>query len=690
MAHQGFLLDNGAPASGIYSLASRLFTTASGGTQVWAETQSGVAVTDGVYGVTLGSVTPLSSVDFNQPLWLEVQVGATVLAPRTRVAGVPYALGLRQPLRTLVADNPDATGTVPALTGRVHTTSANAVAVLGEVAPTSPGASSAAVRGRNNGTGGSGIGVWGSQEGSGFGVYGTSVSGLGVYGYASGTTNTNYGVYGRSESPTGVGVEGFAAATSGVTFGLFGRNASTSGFGAYAEAVAASGANYGMYGRSNSTGGTGVFGWAAAGSGLTYGVQGVSSSSSGKGVYGEGGFYGVQGNTSSTIGSGVVGYATATSGYNYGVQGWTNSPGGTGVHGWADAESGTAYGVWGHSSSPEGRGVVGTNFDPTGVNFGVYGESASPYGTGVYGVSTHPSAFNYAIWGKSLSSAGVGVVGEGVATSGDAWGVWGLTNAPSGRGVYGVANASTGSTYGVFGRSWSSGGIGTYGGSSGFAGVYGINHVGGWAIYAEGSLRVNGTLSKAGGSFEIDHPLDPEGRVLRHSFVESPDMMNVYNGNATTDERGYATVTLPDYFEALNRDFRYQLTVIGQFAQAIIAERVRENRFAIQTDKPHVEVSWQVTGVRRDAWAEAHRIVVEEDKPADQQGRYFAPEAHGRPREEGIGYLPNTDLPRDAERPPEGPAPGDAAARGAPAPPEVDFPHRQPPIQDAPRPSRDR
>ena len=51
--------------------------------------------------------------------------------------------------------------------------------------------------------------------------------------------------------------------------------------------------------------------------------------------------------------------------------------------------------------------------------------------------------------------------------------------------------------------------------------------------------------------------------------------MNVYNGNVTTDANGDATVILPDYFEALNRDFLYQLTVIGQFAQAIVKDRSR-------------------------------------------------------------------------------------------------------------------
>ena len=144
---------------------------------------------------------------------------------------------------------------------------------------------------------------------------------------------------------------------------------------------------------------------------------------------------------------------------------------------------------------------------------------------------------------------------------------------------------------------------------------------------ASGNLNVTGNLSKGGGSFKIDHPLDPANKTLSHSFVESPDMMNVYNGNITTDARGLAVVTLPDYFEALNRDFRYQLTVIGQFAQAIVLEEIEGNRFTIKTNKPRVKVSWQVTGVRRDAYANTHRIPTEELKPEAERGTYLHPDA---------------------------------------------------------------
>jgi hypothetical protein len=165
------------------------------------------------------------------------------------------------------------------------------------------------------------------------------------------------------------------------------------------------------------------------------------------------------------------------------------------------------------------------------------------------------------------------------------------------------------------------------------------NAVTAMTIDVNGNVNIPGTLSKGSGSFKIDHPLDPANKYLYHSFVESPDMMNVYNGNVVTDKRGMATVTLPNYFEALNQDFRYQLTVIGQFSQAIVAKEIRSNRFTIKTSKPGVKVSWQVTGIRHDVYADAHRIEVEVEKPPQEQGRYLHPDLFGAPAEQAIGYL---------------------------------------------------
>jgi hypothetical protein len=151
-----------------------------------------------------------------------------------------------------------------------------------------------------------------------------------------------------------------------------------------------------------------------------------------------------------------------------------------------------------------------------------------------------------------------------------------------------------------------------------------------------GDLQVVGHLSKGSGTFKIDDPRDPANKYLYHSFVESPDMMNVYNGSVTTDKHGMATVTLPEYFEALNRDFRYQLTAIGMLAQATIAKKIENNHFAIRTSKPGVEVSWQVTGIRHDAYANAHRIQVEEQKPPREQGHYLHPGLFDTPSKQAI------------------------------------------------------
>jgi hypothetical protein len=153
-----------------------------------------------------------------------------------------------------------------------------------------------------------------------------------------------------------------------------------------------------------------------------------------------------------------------------------------------------------------------------------------------------------------------------------------------------------------------------------------------------GPVDVTGTLTKAAGSFRIDHPLDPENKYLSHSFVESPDMMNIYNGNVVLDGLGDAVIELPEWFPALNRDFRYQLTSIGAPSPNLhVAEEIEDNRFRIAGGTPGVKVSWQVTGIRQDRYAQEHPIAVEELKPETERGRFLHPELYGLPRERAIG-----------------------------------------------------
>jgi hypothetical protein len=231
---------------------------------------------------------------------------------------------------------------------------------------------------------------------------------------------------------------------------------------------------------------------------------------------------------------------------------------------------------------------------------------------------------------------------------------------------YGVSGRSDRSA-GVLGKSQSSTGVnglsnngyGVYGGSDYGHGLVGISAYGvglysesvrnDYAAVLDGKVKITGNLEKAGGSFKIDHPLDPANKYLCHSFVESPDMKNVYDGVVVLDRKGKAEIELPDWFAALNKDFRYQLTAIGAPGPNLyIAEKISDtttsnknnnSSFRIAGGTSGMEVSWQVTGIRRDPWANANRIGVEEDKPDKERGYYLHPDLYGQPEEKGISHL---------------------------------------------------
>ncbi len=244
--------------------------------------------------------------------------------------------------------------------------------------------------------------------------------------------------------------------------------------------------------------------------------------------------------------------------------------------------------------------------------------------------------------GFSTSPGGVGVIGFGGSASTSSGGTGGSL-------IGGVSTAGNGGD-GLF----AVGALGVGTGKKGGRGIVAISGGGAGGATAGlageflGDVEVSGNLSKGGGSFKIDHPLDPANKYLYHSFVESPDMMNIYNGNITTDANGEAVVELPDWFEALNKGFRYQLTVIGTFAQAIVAEKVKDNRFTIRTSAPGVEVSWQVTGIRKDAYANKHRIPVEEIKSEQERGFYLHPDVFNQPQERGVEHARHAEAMKRA------------------------------------------
>jgi hypothetical protein len=248
----------------------------------------------------------------------------------------------------------------------------------------------------------------------------------------------------------------------------------------------------------------------------------------------------------------------------------------------------------------------------TAVSFGLKVTSQRE-NAGLFISDTLSNSTKNALFAKNLG-AGNGLVGQAIQLNG----VQGTSYSSTSSGVYGQ-NLS-GSGYGVAGRASVSG-----------TAVYGdlTSASTGYAGYFNGRVHVNGVLSKTAGTFKIDHPQDPANKFLVHSFVESPDMKNIYDGVVLLGINGEACVALPSYFEALNSDYRYQLTPIGAPANLYVSSEVSQNRFCIAGGSAGLKVSWQVTGIRIDAWAVRNRIQVEVPKAPDEAGKYLNPEVFG-------------------------------------------------------------
>lgn len=402
------------------------------------------------------------------------------------------------------------------------------------------------------------------------------------------TSNPATGIWAEVASPTGMGLRARATATSGISYAAYFDNASTVGFGVYATSPA-----------------IGIFGLASATSGSTFAVWGRNLSTAGAAVLGQ-----AEGATGTAVA--VKGQVTSTTGYAGYFEGGRNYfSGNVGVG--TDSPT-TLVDATGSNSSGV---ILGTNSSTAG------GATTGASVAGVKGSisATIPGAHAAGVWGIAAS-----------ASSSAGYGVAGYHSQNNGVGVAGFV-ATGGFGVGVLGKS---------GGSTSFAGFF------------DGNVQVLGTLAKSGGSFKIDHPLDPANKTLSHSFVESPDMMNVYNGVVRTDPAGYATVTMPEWFETLNRDFRYQLTIIDEadtgWALAKVVREMNGNEFTIRTNLPNQKVSWQVTGIRQDKWANANRIPVEQEKPAHERGKYLNPIEFGQPASMGIMYRDTSGIAKESEQ----------------------------------------
>lgn len=356
---------------------------------------------------------------------------------------------------------------------------------------------------------------------------------------------------------------------------------------------------------------------------------------SGTGVRGLGSNGGVEG--VGVGGPGVMGLTQAAG--SVGVYGFGPGPAGAGVRGegiagpGVDAHSSAgpavralsdqAQGVVAEAKAANAAGVFGRNDHKSGVGV----DALSQDGTAVRGRSTNGTAVDaYSMFGRGVNAStdslnepavnaiasvtpavhagsfaqGVDAFGE-TGVKGGSLSAWDPADSQVGAGVFG---------HGVFGA----GVCGTTLTGIGVVGI-GLPGLGAWAGYLKGNVLVQGILMKIVSLFSIDHPLDPERKVLNHASVEAPEYKTFYDGMVTLDARGRARVRLPRWFEALNRDLRYQLTPVGAAAPDLhVAQEVEAGAFVIAGGAPRQKVCWQVTGVRQDAWALENPLKVEQPK----------------------------------------------------------------------------
>jgi len=266
---------------------------------------------------------------------------------------------------------------------------------------------------------------------------------------------------------------------------------------------------------------------------------------------------------------------------------------GTGVYGYTQGTSGYAIGVYGWANAAGAIGVYARN----------------DQGVGLKGYSPVSNAI------VATSGGNDALVATTTASNKSA--IYGYTSIADSRGAWFQSNATTGGGVGVVGQT---------------------NAPNGYGVFSYGNTGATGTKS-----FLIDDPTDPANATLRHYSEEGPEPLNEYTGTVRTDAKGYAVIRLPDYFDALNKDPRYQLTVVDEtdspdFVLAKVVRKEAYNQFTIRTSKPNVEVSWQVKGVRNDPWMQKNGAPVRQQKSEANKGKYLQPELYGQPASAGIAY----------------------------------------------------
>ncbi len=552
----------------------------------------------------------------NSTAFGKVSAGNTWTGANTFASGANSFFGSGSGLTALNATN-IWTGEL-SLTGSVAS-----LLIYGDNASSAVGATS--VRGfASNGTAGLTDGVSGETA---------SLIGAGIIGTASHATGGNFGVYGKSLSADGTGVFGSATATNGVTFGGKFTSSSPQGYAGHFTGLGP----YTLYAENNSS---------SSGSAAFF----RTNSNNGSAVEARGTLVGLSGVASGTSGIGVIGEANSTSGAVFGGRFWNRGDGGSGVYGEATNLIGYATGGIFVGHSVNGTGVIGETTSETGNTFAGRFYNSSSSGTGVYAETFANTGATIAF--KGVSSSTEGYVGYFSGVGPDALFV---QNTGSGRGIRVESNSNTAiwatasdGFAAVDGRNGNPTGFGvlgyTYSGTGVNYGVFGQSASPvGWGVYSWGNFGASGTKS-----FRIDHPLDPENKYLLHYSTESPFPQNFYTGNVVTDGKGYAWVQLPDYFDDINTECKYQLTVVDDadtngFVQVKVSKEIRANRFQIRTSVPNTKVSWRVDANRNDRYVRFAKPKDVVEKEGTERGSYQHPELYGLGPERGIIHRPEHD-----------------------------------------------
>lgn len=646
----GTLTDlNGRPLTGTVGVTFYLYKDDQGGAPLWLETQNVQADRSGHYTVTLGSTRsaglPADIFVAGQARWLSIQPQGQKELPRVMLLSVPYALKagdaqtvgglppsafvLAAPVNATAATSTDSSGALPppaAITGSGTAgflPDFTGAATIGNSAVFQSGASPTAKIGVNTNAPTTTLDVHG----------GAAIRGV----LNLPATGTATSAAGRFSQPESFVASSFSSSTTSAVNQTFRWQAEP----ANNNTANPSATLNLLYGLGAAT---------PTETGLRIGPKGIFAFAPGQTFPGAGTITGVTAGTDLT-GGGTTGTVTL----NLDT---------TKVPRLAAANTFTA------SQTVNGT-VTATSFSGSGAGLtGVALLAANNTFTGseqrfnnsvIVGPITSFTEGQLAAGASSANNPGMGAVGFTVASGSSQDGGNGIvtfggsgdtttTFNSGGNGMVAEGGGGFNGGNGVFGLGGGGGPccIGSTDGDGGFFeggsnslssgdGVYALTGSG-FAGNFQGSINVTGTIFAGTKDFKIDHPLDPANKYLLHASVESSEMMNIYTGNVTTDAQGEAIVRLPDWFEVVNTDFRYQLTVIGQFAQAIVGQKIANHQFSIRTNAPNVEVSWQVTAVRHDRFAQANPLVVEQEKDARVRGFYVHPELYGAPAEKQIEW----------------------------------------------------